>query len=121
MQQKKVSGVVTGLKGRCPHCGRGKLFKGFIGVRDKCSVCGLNFDFVDSGDGPAIFIMFIVGFIIIPAIIATEIWFRPPYWVHALLWGPGVLLLSAGLLRPLKGVLIALQYKHQAHEGQIDQ
>lgn len=116
-----LSAVLFGLRGRCPQCGKGKLFKGFITLAPKCSSCGLDYDFADAGDGPAIFIIFIVGFIIVAAAIYVEIVYRPAYWVHAMLWVPGVLILSAGLLRPFKGLLIALQHKHQAREGRIDQ
>ncbi len=120
MSKQDVSPVWAGAKGRCPQCGKGKLFKGFISLGKECSNCGLSYDFADAGDGPAVFIIFIVGFLAIVGAILTEIFYRPPYWVHALLWGPGIILLSAGLLRPFKGVLIGLQYKHQAREGRID-
>ena len=121
MSEPYSSPILAGLKGRCPACGQGKLFVGFIALAKKCSHCEQDYDFADSGDGPAVFIMLIVGFIIVGAAIGVEIKYRPPYWVHAVLWGPGILLLSAGLLRPLKGILIGAQYKHQAREGRIDQ
>lgn len=121
MTEKKVSPLVTGILGRCPECGKGKLFKGFISLEDKCDKCDLKYDFADAGDGPAIFIMFIVGFVVVAAAIYVEINYRPPYWVHAVLWGPGIFLLSAALLRPLKGLLISLQHTHKAREGRIDQ
>ena len=120
-EQARWFSVWAGVKGRCPQCGKGKLFKGFISLEKECAVCGLSYDFADAGDGPAVFIIFVVGFLVIVGAILTEIFYRPPYWVHGLLWGPGVVLLSAGLLRPFKGVLIGLQYKHQAREGRIDQ
>ncbi len=120
MSHSTFKTILYGIRGRCPECHKGKLFKGFISLDKRCSVCGLDYEFADSGDGPAIFIMFIVGFVIVAAAIWTEIAFRPPYWVHAVLWVPGILILSAGLLRPFKGLLIALQHKHQAREGQID-
>lgn len=121
MSADDVSTFKAGLLGRCPRCGTGSLYDGFIRLDDKCKVCGLDYEFADSGDGPAIFIMLIVGFIIVALAVWVEISYRPPYIVHVLLWVPGILLLSAGLLRPLKGVLIALQYKHQAREGRIDE
>ena len=121
MSVKDVSPFKAGLLGRCPRCGQGKLYNGFIKVDDKCSVCKLDYDFADSGDGPAIFIMLIVGFVIVAMAVWVEVNYRPPYIVHVMLLVPGVLLLSAGLLRPLKGLLIALQYKHQAQEGRIDE
>lgn len=121
MSEKTVSAFKAGVLGRCPRCGKGRLYKGFIGLADQCGDCGLEYDFADSGDGPAIFIMLIVGFVIVGAAIWVEVTYQPPYIVHALLWLPGILILSALLLRPLKGLLIALQYKHQAREGRLDQ
>lgn len=120
MSQSTSKAIIAGLKGRCPACHKGRLFKGFITLEKRCDQCGLDYDFADAGDGPAVFIMFIVGFVIVGAAIYTEVVYRPPYWVHAALWIPGILILSAGLLRPFKGVLIALQHKHQAREGQVE-
>ena len=110
----------TGMRGLCPRCGQGKLFKGFLEVQPRCQVCGLDFAFADSGDGPAVFIMMIVGLIVVGLALFVEFTFSPPYWVHAVLWIPLVLGLSLGLLRPLKGWLIAQQYRHRAEPGRID-
>jgi uncharacterized protein (DUF983 family) len=110
----------TGMRGRCPRCGEGRLFKGFLGVADRCQACGLDYQFGDSGDGPAVFIIMIVGFIVVGLALFVEFTFAPPYWLHALLWIPLILGLSIGLLRPLKGFLIAQQYKHRAEEGRIE-
>jgi uncharacterized protein (DUF983 family) len=109
----------TGMRGRCPRCGEGRLFKSFIEVAPRCEACGLDFDFADSGDGPAVFIMMIVGFIVVGLALFVEFTFSPPYWVHAVLWIPLVIGLSIGLLRPLKGFLIAQQYRHRAEQGRI--
>ena len=109
----------TGMRGLCPRCGQGRLFKGFLDVQPRCQVCGLDLTFADSGDGPAVFIMMIVGFIVVGLALFVEFTFSPPYWVHALLWIPLVIGLSIGLLRPLKGFLIAQQYKHHAEPGRI--
>jgi uncharacterized protein (DUF983 family) len=111
--------TATGLRGRCPRCGEGRLFSGFLGLQPRCQVCGLDYSFADSGDGPAVFIIMIVGFIVVGLALFVEFTIGPPFWVHALLWVPLVLALSIGLLRPLKGFLIALQYKHRAEEGRI--
>ncbi|MYZ48550.1 DUF983 domain-containing protein [Propylenella binzhouense] len=110
----------VGLRGRCPRCGEGKLFTGFLTLAPRCRACGLDFDFADAADGPAVFVILIVGFVIAAAALLVEVAFAPPVWVHIVLWGPLVLILSLGLLRPLKGVLIALQYAHRAKEGEID-
>ncbi|GGE91886.1 DUF983 domain-containing protein [Stappia taiwanensis] len=110
----------VGVKGRCPRCGQGRLFKGFLSTAERCSNCGLDFDFADSGDGPAVFIIMAVGFIVVALMLVVEISFRPPIWLHMLLWLPLTVILGLGLLRPLKGVMIAQQYKHSAREGKVD-
>jgi uncharacterized protein (DUF983 family) len=110
----------TGLRGRCPRCGEGRLFKGFLGLQDRCQACGLDYAFSDAGDGPAVFIIMIVGFIVVGLALFVEFTFEPPFWVHMLLWVPLVLILAIGLLRPFKGLMIAQQYRHRANEGQID-
>jgi uncharacterized protein (DUF983 family) len=112
-----VSPVWAGLAGRCPRCGKGRLFQGFLALRPACESCGLDFAFADSGDGPAFFVMSIVGFIVVGGALAVEILFKPPYWVHAALWLPLALAIPLLLLRPFKGVLVALQYHHRAGEG----
>jgi uncharacterized protein (DUF983 family) len=86
-------------------------------LRDRCPQCGLDYGFADSGDGPAVFIMLIVGFIVVGGALFVEIAYQPPYWVHAALWIPLSLILSLGALRPLKALLIALQYANKAAEG----
>jgi len=115
-----VSPFSAGIKSRCPRCGRGKLFKGFLDVRGNCDSCELDYSFVDAGDGPAVFIILIVGFIAAGGSLGVEMAYQPPYWVHAVLWGPIILILPLALLRPFKAVLIAIQYQNQAREGQLD-
>ena len=115
------SPVRTGLACRCPRCGEGRLFKGYLTVREKCEVCGLDFSRADSGDGPAIFIILIAGAIVGAAVLYVELAWQPAYWVHglvALVLGVG---LPLALLRPFKGVMIALQYRHGAAEGRLDE
>src|SRR3989442_402125 len=111
--------VTRGLAGRCPRCGQGKLFDGFLALAPSCEVCGLDYSFVDSADGPAFFVMFFAGFIVAGAALAVEVLYAPPYWVHALLWTPLILLTTLAPLRPMKGLLIALQYHHKAAEGRF--
>jgi uncharacterized protein (DUF983 family) len=112
-----LSGAIhAGLCCRCPRCGKGKLFAGFLALRPRCEVCGLDYGFADSGDGPAIFIMFLAGAIVVGAALVTEILFQPPYWVHTALWLPLILIVTLGPLRPMKGLMIALQHYHKAEE-----
>ncbi len=113
------SPIVAGLLCRCPSCGKGKLFQGFLALRQRCEHCGLDFSFVDSADGPAFFVMFISGFIVAGSALAVEILYAPPYWVHALLWGPLILITTLLPLRPMKGLLIALQFHHKAEESRF--
>ena len=109
-----VSGAIyAGM--RC-RCGKGKLFAGFLTLQPRCEVCGLDYGFADSGDGPAVFIIFLAGAIVVGAALVTEILFQPPYWVHAALWLPLILIVTLGPLRPMKGLMIALQHHHKAEE-----
>jgi uncharacterized protein (DUF983 family) len=111
----------TGFAGRCPRCGEGKLFSGFLTTAPKCTNCGLDYSFIDSGDGPAVFVIFIVGAIVVGLAFFVEFNYQPPYWLHLALWIPLILILSLGLLRPLKGMMIAQQYHHKAQEGRLVQ
>ena len=113
-------GGTSGLSGKCPRCGRGKLFSGYINLRERCDVCGLDYSFADSGDGPAVFVILIIGFVIVGMALGVEVAYQPPYWLHAVLWLPLLIILSLGLLRILKGWLIAQQYRHKAEEGRLD-
>ena len=88
-------------------------------MRPRCEHCGLDYSFVNSADGPAFFVMFISGFIVAGSALAVEVLYAPPYWVHALLWGPLILITTLLPLRPMKGLLIALQYHHKAEEGRL--
>ncbi|HEY8564175.1 MAG TPA: DUF983 domain-containing protein [Beijerinckiaceae bacterium] len=109
--------VSTGLRGRCPRCGQGRLFSGFLAVRPACESCGLDFSFADAGDGPAFFVMSIVGIVVVALALWTEFTYEPPLWVHAALWLPLSTILSLGLVRPLKGLMVAVQYANKAEEG----
>lgn len=110
------SPFVAGLKARCPRCGEGALFRSGLTLRDKCEHCGLSYAFADSGDGPAVFAIFILGFLVLAGALLVEFRIGPPAWVHVVLWGVLTPLLAFGLLRVLKATLIALQYKHKAGE-----
>ena len=111
--------LIAGLMGRCPRCGTGKLFSGFLALRSRCEHCGLEFSFADSADAPAFFVIFFSGFIVAGSALAVEMMYSPPYWVHALLWGPLILLTTLAPLRPIKGLMIALQFHHKAAEGRF--
>jgi uncharacterized protein (DUF983 family) len=112
--------IGRGLRGRCPRCGEGHLVQGFLSVRPTCEHCGLDYTFADSGDGPAVFVILIAGFIVVFSALITEIVYQPPYWVHAALWLPLILIVTLAPLRLVKGLLIALQYHHKAAEGRLE-
>ena len=111
--------MMRGMRGRCPGCGEGRLFQGFLALRPNCERCGLDYSFADAADGPAVFVIMISGFIVVFAALAVEFAYQPPYWVHAALWLPLIALTTLGPLRPIKGVMIALQYHHKAAEGRL--
>ncbi len=115
-----VSPFAAGLGCRCPRCGRGRLFSGFLTVAPACERCGLSYDFADSGDGPVVFIILLAGTLVVGLALWVELTWQPPLWVHAMLWTPLVLLSTAGLMRPLKALLIAQQYAKRAAEGRLD-
>lgn len=117
MAHATPSPYVTGLTGRCPRCGKGALFDGFLDLRPRCEACGLDYSFADAGDGPAVFIILFAGFIVVFAALLVEFLYQPPFWLHAVLWGPLILIVTLGPLRPMKGLMIALQYHHRAAEG----
>ncbi len=107
----------AGLRARCPRCGEGRLFQGFLTVAPTCESCGLDFAEVDTGDGPAVFIILIAGFLVVGLVLVAEVLYQPPYWVHLVIFLPLAAIVPLGLLRPFKATLIALQYHNRAREG----
>ena len=107
------------LLGRCPRCGEGKLFDGYLTVAPRCAHCGLDYAMFDAGDGPAVFVVLIVGAIVCAGALYVEFTFSPPYWVHAVLWIPTICILTFGFLRLMKSLLLVLQYKNKAGEGKL--
>jgi uncharacterized protein (DUF983 family) len=95
------------------------LFDSFIRVAPRCRVCGLDFSFADSADGPAVFVMLFGGFIVVGFALWLELRFEPPFWLHLVTTLPVLLIVCLGMLRPLKGILIALQYVNKAEEGRL--
>jgi len=111
--------IVRGLACKCPRCGRGRLFKGFLDVAPACGTCGLDYGFTDAGDGPAIFIILIAGFIVVFIALIIEVKYEPPYWLEALISVPMVLAATLLPLRSTKSLLISLQHHHKASEGRL--
>jgi uncharacterized protein (DUF983 family) len=108
-----IAPLVAALFCRCPRCGEGKLYDGVLTVAPSCTRCGLDLRAQDAGDGPAFFVVLILGALTVGLAIIVEILFSPPLWVHAVLWTPLVIGGAILLLRPLKAGLIALQYRHR--------
>src|SRR5262249_37142433 len=98
---------------RCPRCGRGRLYAGLLNVRGVCEICGLDLSGQDAGDGPAVFVIFFLGLIVVGLAALVEIKFSPPTGVELVLLAPLILFVSFAMLRPLKAGLIALQYRHR--------
>jgi uncharacterized protein (DUF983 family) len=119
MHDASPPALAAGLAARCPRCGKGALFRSGLAVREACPRCGLSYAFADSGDGPAVFAIFILGFLVLGGALLVEFRLNPPVWVHVVLWGLATPALAFVLLRGIKGILIALQYKHQAGEGRL--
>jgi uncharacterized protein (DUF983 family) len=115
-----VDPVSAGLKARCPRCGTGRLFNGYIATAKGCSNCGLDYAFIDSGDGPVPFVILLVGFIVAGLALWTDVSYAPPLWLHFIIWIPLAVILSLVSLRWVKGILIALQYRNKAGSGVID-
>jgi uncharacterized protein (DUF983 family) len=112
-----VSPAIAGLRCKCPRCGLGALFDGYLSVAARCGNCGLDLSKQDSGDGPAIFVIFILGIVVVPLMLIIEVKLEPPVWFHFMVWPIVVVGGALALLRPLKGLMIALQFKHKASEG----
>lgn len=114
-----VDPSIAGLKGKCPRCGKGPLFRNGLVLREECPECKLGYAFIDTGDGPAVFAIFIVGFLVLGAALIAEFKFGAPLWFHIVAWGIATPLLSLMILRWIKGLLIGQQYKHKAELGQV--
>ncbi len=111
--------VLQALACKCPKCGKGDLYKpGFLNLslNDSCPVCGLDLARNDNGDGPAVFLIFILGFLLVPIALFLDHLFQPPLWVHAIIWTTAALGLTLGMLKPLKAFIIALQLRHRASD-----
>lgn len=117
MEHSAISPVAATLRGRCPRCGKGHLFKGVLDIREGCEACGLSYKFIDTGDGPAVFAIFILGFLVLGGALWLEFRVEPPFWVHVVLWGIATPLIALALLRLLKATLIALQFRNKAEEA----
>jgi len=119
MEGAAPSIITASLFGRCPRCGKGPLFVGYLRVAPHCECCGLDYALFDVGDGASVFVILLAGFFVVGAALIVEVRWSPPYWVHAVLWLPAITILTLGGLRLVKAALMVLQYRHQAREGRI--
>jgi uncharacterized protein (DUF983 family) len=115
-----VNPLAAGIACRCPNCGEGPLFAGFLRVADRCEACGFDLKSADSGDGPAVFVILIGGFLTCFGLLFTYVAFNWPIWVELVVWLPLGLIICLGLLRPFKATLLALQFHHKASEAGRD-
>lgn len=116
---RAVNPWFAGLLARCPRCGGGPLFRNGLMMREHCESCRLDYAFVDTGDGPAVFAILILGFVVLGLALFVEFRYEPPVWVHVALWGVLTPLFSFVLLRFLKATLIALIWTNKAEEGRL--
>lgn len=114
---QKVNPFLAGLRCRCPNCGEGFLFDGYLKVAARCEACGQDLSRADSGDGPVVFILLIVGAIGCGGLLFTELALRWPVWLELLVWLPLIGFMTLASLRPFKAILIALQFHNNAAEA----
>jgi uncharacterized protein (DUF983 family) len=112
-----LSPISNGIKGKCPRCGRGQLFSGYLTVAKSCASCGLDFSFADAGDGAAWFVMLFACIVGVGSIVGVEIAYSPAWWVHVLIAIPALVVAPIVMLRPMKGVLLNQQWRMNAGEG----
>lgn len=114
-----VSPLFSGLLARCPRCGTGPLFRNGLMLRSRCESCKLDYTFIDTGDGPAVFAILILGFVVLGLALFVEFRYEPSVWMHVVLWGVLTPLFAFVLLRFLKATLIALIWTNKAEEGRL--
>jgi len=114
-----LSSLKTGIRCRCPRCGEGPMLEGYLTIRKSCPNCGLSYAFADPADGPAFFVMSVVGIVGMALFMAFEFTVHPPIWVHFVFTFPLIAAMCLGILRPFKGWMIASQYRHKALEARF--
>jgi len=105
----------NGLRGRCPNCGKGRLFRAFLKVQDECEVCREELHHQRADDFPAYLVIVLVGHLVVPLILHVEMTYQPAYWIHAVVWLPVTLALTLLLIQPMKGMVVALQWRAGMH------
>lgn len=117
LERSQNQAIIIGLKCRCLSCGKGRLYDGLLSVRSNCELCGFDLKKEDSGDGPASFLIFFIGALVVILAFIVDAKFAPPLWLHAIIWAPVIAVLTIALLRPAKSLMISLQFHHQATQS----
>lgn len=112
----EVSPFEAGLRCACPQCGKGPLFSGYLRFREKCPACGADFRVADAGDGPAVFVILLVGAIVTPLLFILQFVVRMPSWIALSITLAATVGLCLALLPPFKALLFALQWRNKARE-----
>lgn len=107
--------MTKGFFGRCPNCGKGHLFRAFLKVADQCPACGEPFHHHRADDFPAYIVIVLVGHIVVPLVLAVEIAWAWPTWLHLMVWPATIAILALALLQPVKGAIVALQWALGMH------
>jgi uncharacterized protein (DUF983 family) len=110
-----LSDLLRGFRGKCPACGKGKLFRAFLKVADYCPNCGEALHHHRADDFPAYLVILIVGHVLVPLVLWVEVEYAPSLAVHLALWIPLTLIMTIGLLQPVKGTIVALQWHAGMH------
>lgn len=114
-ERDTTTALTRGFFCRCPNCGKGRMFRAFLKVADRCAACGEDLHHHRADDAPAYFVILIVGHVVVPMSLAVETAFAPSYWIHLALWLPLTLALAIGMLQPVKGAIVAWQWAHRMH------
>jgi len=110
----------VGMGSCCPRCGKGRLYVSILKPAQACTICGLDYGFIDSGDGPAVFVILIIGFFVTALAMVVQTTFAPPIWMHMILWIPLVTIMSVWGLQVTKSIMIAFQYQTKAEQGELE-
>lgn len=112
--------MLRGLRGRCPNCGEGRLFRAFLKTNDSCPHCGQDLHHHRADDLPAYLVIIIVGHILVPIVLMVETNFAPPMAVQLAVWLPLTLVMSLALIQPVKGAIVGLQWALRMHGFEED-
>lgn len=113
------SAVKKSLFARCPNCGEGALFEGVLSVAESCNECEQSFDFEDSGDGPTVFVIMILGFLMAGLMLYAEFALGFSWWMHLIVWTIFILVVGIWMLRFAKALLITIQFEKDAKQGVV--